>query len=160
MSRFGVPAGRPSRCRLGVVSIAVLAMLSPLGVVSSAEATVMAPSAVAAVASPPQAAKVSSRIRITPSTGVVGMKFKIRGVLPNVKSRPVILQFKVGTSWWGIKRSRTTRTGAYVFPFTVTRPGSRTFRVWAPRAKIAGRMQASYATPARTLRVRQGSKGV
>ena len=158
MSRFGVHAGRLSGCRLSVVSIAVLAMLSPLGVVSSAQAAsppVVAPSTAAAVASPSQGVSASSRIRITPATGRVAGTFTMKGTLPNVKSRSVRIQRKIGTRWMTTTiRTRTTRTGAYIFKLRVTAAGSYTLRVWAPRARVGNTIRASYVTPARTLRAR------
>jgi hypothetical protein len=152
MSRFGVNAGRPSRRRLGVVSIAVLAMLSPLGVVSSAEA--VAPPAAVAMASPPQALSTNP-IWVSPTVGKSSTTFTIRGRLP-VKSRMVYLQIWSGTRWVVLRgaRFRTTVTGAYVFRVTSWGAGVRKVRVRAPQAVIAGRLRAAYVTPYRTYRVR------
>ena len=52
MGGFWVVAGRPSRCRLLVVSVAVLAMVSSLGAVSSAQAAVVKSILAGAVAAP------------------------------------------------------------------------------------------------------------
>ena len=160
MRRFGLHAGRPSRCRLSVVSLAVLAMLSPLGVVSSADAavakaspSVLATSGFAAVASTSQAVSASGRIRITPTTAMVGETFTMTGKLPNVKSRSVRLQQKFGTRWVTTTkvRTRTTRYGDYTLKFSAKASGSYTLRVWAPRARVAKKMRASYVSPSRRI---------
>ena len=158
MRKFGVHAGGPSRGRLLVVSIAALAMLSPLGVVSSAQATVAKASppapAAAAMAAPSMAFSASSRIRLSPSITMASEWTKLTGKLPTAKSRRVVMQQKIGTRWVTTTiKTRTTRTGAYVFRIVAYSPGSYRLRVLAPRVKVAGRVKARYVTASRTLRV-------
>ena len=81
MGRFGVLAGRSSRCRLLVVLMAVLAMVSPLGAVSSAQAAVKA------------------TLSLSPSTVIRGETVKVTGKLPGAVSRNVWVQRKYGTRW-------------------------------------------------------------
>src|SRR6185436_15452878 len=136
MSRFGVLAGGWSRCRLLVVLAAVLAMVSSLGAVSSA-----------------QAAVVKATLSLSPSTAIRGESVKATGRVPGAISRPVWVQRKSGTRWVTLAKGKTTRTGAYATRFKAPAVGSYSVRVLAPRVTIARKVRAQYASSAKKLRV-------
>ena len=105
MGRFGVLAGRPSRCRLWVVLAAVLAMVSPLGAVSSA-----------------QAAAVKASVSLSaPSSAETRAAFTLWG--PGARRRP-------GARWWS-SACRAGHGPRWVAPRSL-RPG--VWKTPSPRA--------------------------
>ena len=169
MRRFGVHAGLPARRRLLVVSMAVVAMVSPLGAVSSAQAAAketvplsapattaaLAPQGLAAVAPASLAPAVRvPTILLKPSTAIGRETVKVTGKLSTVKSRPVLVQRRSGTRWVTVAKAKTSRTGSYATTFRA--PASRllfTIRTLAPRVRIAGTVRAQHVTSTRKLRV-------
>ena len=135
MGRFGVLAGRSSRCRLLVVLMAVLAMVLPLGAVSSAQAAVKA------------------TLSLSPLTAIRGETVKVTGKLPVAVSRPVWVQRKSGTRWVTLAKTKTTRTGSYATSFKSPAIGSYSVRTLAPRVTIARTIRAQYVISAKTLKV-------
>src|SRR4029079_13497588 len=134
MSRLGVLGGGWSRCRLVVVLAAVLAMVSSLGAVSSA-----------------QAAVVKATLSLSPSTAIRGESVKATGRVPGAVSRPVWVQRKSGTSWVTLVKAKTTRTGTYATSFRAPAVASYSVRTLAPRVTIARKVRAQYVTSAKTL---------
>lgn len=137
--------------------MAVAAILSPVGAVSSAQAGVVkaSPHGVAAVA--PQSVASAARvptIRVTPSTIMVGQRAMVGGRLPKVTSRTLFLQVRVGARWTNLPSStRTTRSGYYAFRVFSRTPGTYLLRTLAPRVKIGKKVKAQSIGSARTVTV-------
>ena len=153
MRRFKVSAGRSSICRLSVGLVAVAAMVSPVGLVSSAQAAV-APASPSASASSTATAVRIPRIRMTPQTAHPFQSVTVSGKLPWLGSRTLWLQRKVGTQWvrTGFK-VKTTRTGYYAFRISASGTGVYPVRLLAPRVVIGGRVRGRFVTGSRTLTV-------
>src|SRR6185436_14177371 len=134
MSRFGVLAGGRSRCRLVVVLMAVLAMVSSVGAVSSA-----------------QAAAAKATLSLSPSTAIRGEMVKATGRVPGAVSRPVWVQRKSGTRWVTLVKAKTT--GTYTTRFKAPAIGSYSVRTFAPRVTIARTIRAQYVISAKRLKV-------
>jgi len=116
--------------------MAVLAMVSSLGAVSSA-----------------QAAVVKVTLSLSPSTAIRGESVKATGRVPGAVSRPVWVQRKSGTRWVTLVKAKTTRTGTYTTRFKAPAVGSYSVRTLAPRVTIARKVRAQYVSSVRTLKV-------
>src|SRR6185295_9873679 len=116
MSRFGVFAGGWSRCRLLVVLMAVVAMVSPLGAVSSAQAA---------------AAKQTLSLS-APSSAETRLAFTLSGAGRSARAgRPVVVQRLSGRKWVTVARTVESATGRYSVRTSVTSAGKFTYRAVA-----------------------------
>src|SRR6185312_7226604 len=116
--------------------MAVLAMVSSLGAVSSA-----------------QAAVAKATLTLSPSTAIRGEMVKATGRVPGAVSRPVWVQRKSGTRWVTLAKTKTTRTGTYTTRFKAPAVGPYSVRTLAPRVTIARKVRAQYVSSVRTLKV-------
>jgi|GEM_PF-4122879 len=103
-------------------------------------------------APPSTAAGVAGTLSIQPKAAIAGESVIVRGTLPPRRARSVVLQRRNGTSWVAVSRKTSRTTGGFRFAVTA-RPTTTTYRVFAPRARIGGRVYAAVRTPTRKLTV-------
>jgi Carboxypeptidase regulatory-like domain len=146
MSDSRVSVGWPLRGRLLLLWGVVLAIMSPIATVSSAQA--------AAVTSATNVVSVQTPdLVLTESTAIAAETVKAAGTLSGVLSRPIVVQGKSGTGWMTLAEATTSSTGSYATSFSAPTVGSYPVRVVAPKVMVARKMQAEYASDATTLTV-------
>jgi alpha-tubulin suppressor-like RCC1 family protein len=126
MGRFGVLAGL--RRRVPVVLVAVLALASPLGAVSSASSA--------------QAVSLQTLSLSAPATAETRVAFTLSGYGSPIRTgRLVIVQRLSGSSWIEVARTTEASTGRYAASTSVATAGKFTFRAvasaWLGAASVA-----------------------
>ena len=126
VNRFEVVAGRPSRGRLWVLLVSVLAILVPLGAISSAQAAVVSRVALSLSASP----------------AIPDESVPVRDLVsPAASGRTVTVQRQSGSSWTSVTSVKTNSAGRFMATVRAGTAGSRTlWRVVALRTSAAMRV--------------------
>ncbi len=138
MSGRGVSSQVRGRAR-GVVVVAV----ATLALVASA---LVAPSTAGAAS--------AARPSASPARPISGEVVTFRGTVPARAARAVRLERKQGNRWATVRQGRTSSTGAYALTTRVIKLRGKTtvsYRVVAPRARVAGAVRPKVVSGVRTL---------
>ena len=120
-----------------------------LAVIAAVSVAVSSPQA-AVAATPTVGSLTTSASRV-----LAGATVKVAGKLPPRAARPVVLQRYTAGSWARLASKKSTRSGTFAFSTRVpSKPGTvAQYRVYAPRARVAGKFARASVTPVRSVRV-------
>ena len=104
------------------------------------------------VASPGLAARTSTAgsLAASPARAIAGEHVALTGKVPPYRARSVVLQREKGRSWVKVETQRSSASGRFAFTIRA-RSTTTTYRVLAPKARIAGHTYAAVETAPRTV---------
>lgn len=104
---------------------------------------------------PLPSAYAAPALTVAPSQGIAGETVTFSGRFAGAR-RPITLQRRSGQSWVAVVTSRTTSTGRFTIARQI-RSATTTYRVYAKRVRISGRLYQAAASTSRTITTQRQS---